>query len=170
MDKTQSGRPVNASRPARRSLVEFALPPSGAPAEIPSAPRPVRAGKPAKKASDGGIKIIHEPSDLQAASAAHPEPRQPEIGIPASSVSKNTPSVATVAAEYPARVFELMMANVSTALEYAQRMASVKTPTEFVELSMNHGRKQMKLVIKQAADLGSMAQSLATAGVPRTHE
>jgi hypothetical protein len=79
MDKTQSGRPANASRPARRSLAEFALPPSGAPVEIPSATRPVLPGKPAKKASDEGIKIIHEPSDLQAASAAHPEPREPEI-------------------------------------------------------------------------------------------
>jgi len=170
MDKTQSGRPVNASRPARRSLVEFALPPSGAPAEIPSAPRPVRAGKSAKKASDKGIKITHEPSDLQTAPAAHPEPREPEIVIPASSAGKNTPSVAKVAAEYPARVFELMMANISTTLEYAQRLVNVRTPTEFVELSMSHGRKQLELVIKQAADLGSIAQSLATPSVGLTRK
>jgi hypothetical protein len=170
MDKTQSGRPANASRPARRSLAEFALPPSGAPVEIPSATRPVLPGKPAKKASDEGIKIIHEPSDLQAASAAHPEPREPEISIPTSSAGKNTPSVAKVAAEYPARVFELMMANVSTTLEYAQRLVNVRTPTEFVELSMSHGRKQLELVVKQAADLGSMAQELATASVVRTRE
>ena len=170
MDKTQSGRPANASRPARRSLAEFALPPSGAPVENPSAARPVRAGKSAKKASDKGIKITHEPSDLQTAPAAHPEPREPEIVIPASSAGKNTPSVAKVAAEYPARVFELMMANISTTLEYAQRLVNMKTPTEFVELSMSLGRKQMELVIKQAADLGSIAQSLATPGVERTRK
>jgi Phasin protein len=166
MDKPQSGRPANAARPARRSLVEFALPPSGAPVEIPSAARPVRPDKPAKKTSDGGIKIIHEPSDLQTA----PDAREPEISIPTSSAGKNTPSVAKVAVEYPARVFELMMANVSTTLEYAQRLVNVKTPTEFVELSMSHGRKQLELVIKQAADLGSIAQELATASVVRTRE
>jgi hypothetical protein len=170
MDKTQSGRPANASRPARRSLVEFALPPSGAPAEIPSAARPVRADKPAKKVSDGGIKIIHEPSDLQVASAAPPEPREPEVSIPAASAGKNAPSVAKVAAEYPTTMFELMMANVSTTLEYAQRLVAVKTPTEFVELSMSHGRKQLELVIKQAADLGSIAQSLATPSVGPTRK
>jgi hypothetical protein len=141
-----------------------------APVENPSATRPARPDKPAKKASDGGMKIIHDPSDLQAASAAPPEPREPEISIPTSSASKNTPSVAKVAAEYPASVFELMMANVSTTLEYAQRLANVKTPTEFVELSINHGRKQLELVIKQAADVGSIAQSLATASIGRKRE
>jgi hypothetical protein len=170
MDKTQSGRPANASRPARRSLVEFALPPSGAPAEIPSATRAVRPDKPAKKTSSGGIKIIHEPSDLQTASDAHPDTREPEISIPTSNAGKNTPSVAKVAVEYPARVFELMMANVSSTLEYAQRLVNVKTPTEFFELSMSHGRKQLELVIEQAADLGSIAQRLATASVERTRE
>jgi hypothetical protein len=150
--------------------VEFALPPSGAPAEIPSATRPLRPVKPAKKTSDGGIKIIHEPSDLQTASDAHPDAREPEISIPASNAGKNTPSVAKVAIEYPARVFELMMANVSSTLEYAQRLVNVKTPTEFFELSMSHGRKQLELVIEQAADLGSIVQRLATANVERTRE
>jgi hypothetical protein len=150
--------------------VDFALPPSGAPVEIPSATRPVRAGKPAKKASDGGMKIIPEPSDLQTASAAHPAAREPEISIPTWSAGKNTPSVPKVAAEDPATVFELMMANVSTTLECAQRLVNVKTPTEFVELSMSHGRKQLELAIKQAADLGSIAQRLATASVARTRE
>lgn len=170
MDKTQSGRPANAARPARRSLVEFALPPIGAPVEISSATRPVRPDKPAKKTSDGGIKVIREPSDLQTAPDAHPDAREPEISIRSSSAAENTPSAAKVAVEYPAWVFELMMANVSTTLEYAQRLANVKTPTEFFELSMSHGRKQLELVIEQAADLGSMAQRLATASVERTRE
>lgn len=170
MDKTQSGRPANVPRPARRSLAEFALPASGEPVEIPSATRPVRTGKPAKKTSGGGIEFVHEPSGLQTAQAAHPDAREPEISVSMSSAGKNTPSVAKVAVEYPARVFELMMANVSTTLEYAQRLAAVKTPTEFVELSMSHGRKQLELVIKQAADLGSMAQRLATPSVERTRE
>ena len=63
-----------------------------------------------------------------------------------------------------------MIANISTTLEYAQRLVNVKTPTEFVELSMSHGRKQLELVIKQAADLGSIAQSLATPSVGPTRK
>jgi hypothetical protein len=64
----------------------------------------------------------------------------------------------------------VLINNVSTTLEYAQRLVNVRTPTEFVELSMSHGRKQLELVVKQAADLGSMAQELATASVVRTRE
>ena len=49
MDQQQSGRPTNASRPTRRSLVEFALPVDGMPADPPSSAQrlPAAQGAPA---------------------------------------------------------------------------------------------------------------------------
>jgi hypothetical protein len=78
---------------------------------------------------------------------------------------KATPAAAKVADEYRAKAFELMSANINTTLEYAQRLVNVKTPTEFVELSMSHSRKQLELIMKQTAELGSIAQRLATPGI-----
>jgi hypothetical protein len=108
--------------------------------------------------------------ELPTALAAHPDAREQENSVCSSIFDKNTPSAARVAVEYRARAFELMMANVSSTLEYAQRLVNVKTPTEFVELSISHGRKQVESVINQAADLGSIALRLATASVERTRE
>jgi hypothetical protein len=54
-----------------------------------------------------------------------------------------------------------MTSNVNTTLEYAQRLVNVKTPSEFVELSTSHARKQFESIMKQTAELGSIAQKLA---------
>jgi hypothetical protein len=76
-----------------------------------------------------------------------------------------TSAVAKVADEYRAKAFNLMSANINSTLEYAQRLVNVKTPSEFVELSTSHARKQFDLIMKQTVELGSIAQSLATPGV-----
>jgi hypothetical protein len=251
MNQPQSGRRASASRPARLSLVEFALPASGAPETSPAArPVPVHAAKPvpvmrkekqrsnkqrSKKIDKGRKKIMHEPlnedkkiaaSDLhpatdlngappadnplfhhfedmtsvaakaardyrswmlgqmkismcaaldyanglasvnsRIASATDPDTTEPARNAAAQSADKMTPTVAKVADEYRAKAFELMSANMSTTLEYAQRLVNVKTPTEFVELSTNHARKQFELIMKQTAELGSIAQKLATPDV-----
>jgi len=72
-----------------------------------------------------------------------------------------------VAGEYRVKAFELMTANINATLEYAQSLVNVKTPTEFVELSTSHARKQSELILKQTAELVSIAQRLATSNVER---
>jgi len=96
---------------------------------------------------------------------ADPDTAEPARNAAAPSADQMTPTVAKVADEYPAKAFELMSANMSTTLEYAQRLVNVKTPTEFVELSTNHARKQFELILKQTAELGLIAQRLATPDV-----
>jgi hypothetical protein len=247
MDQPQSGRPASASRPARRSLVEFALPASDALVEMPSAPRPLPTVQPAlatqpdkqpfktsgkrrdkimhqplnedQKVAASGLRqtnnlddamleddaIFHQFEDMTSAAAkaakdyrswtlehmkinicatldyanglasvnsrtdlvAHPDTREQGKSTYSQSADKTTPAVAKVADEYRAKAFELMTANINTTLEYAQRLVTVKTPTEFVELSTSHARKQLELIIKQTADLGSIAQRLATSNVER---
>jgi hypothetical protein len=74
---------------------------------------------------------------------------------------------AKAAQEYRVRAFELITANVNATLEYAQQLASVKSPTEFIELSTNHARKNMELTMKHTAALAELSHSLATTNAER---
>ena len=65
------------------------------------------------------------------------------------------------AADFRAESFELMNANVFTALEYAREVLRTTTAAEFVELSSAQARKQCELILKQARVLGSLAQTTA---------
>lgn len=55
-----------------------------------------------------------------------------------------------------------MTDNINTTLEYAERLVNVKTPNEFIELSTIPTRKQLEFILKQTAELGSIAHRLAT--------
>jgi len=68
------------------------------------------------------------------------------------------PAVAKVAGEYWAKTFELLMATNSTTFAYTQRLANVKTPAEFVELSTSLARKHLEFIVEQTAEFGSIAQ------------
>jgi Phasin protein len=49
--------------------------------------------------------------------------------------------------EYRTRALELINANLNANLEYAWRLASVRSPAEFIELSTNHACGHFKLVM-----------------------
>ena len=54
-----------------------------------------------------------------------------------------------------------MTYSLSATVQYAQRLAHVKSPMEFMELSTDQARKQFELAVKQSAELGSIAQRMA---------
>jgi hypothetical protein len=100
-------------------------------------------------------------------SVAHPDAPDQGKNTSSQGADKTTPAVAKIADEYRAKAFELMTANMKTTLEYAQKLVNVKTPIEFLELSTGHARKQFELIMKQTAELGSIAQRLAAPNVER---
>ena len=67
--------------------------------------------------------------------------------------------------EYNSKVVEFTQANTKSYVEFVQKLASVKSPSEFIELSTNHGRGQLETVAEQAKQLAELAQkvTLATA-------
>lgn len=75
-------------------------------------------------------------------------------------------SVAKAAEDYRSRMFQFMKANLNTMLEYAERLATVKTPTEFIEVSTNHARKQFDTIASQTNELREIAQKLSTWNKP----
>jgi|ERR1700730_14709508 hypothetical protein len=240
MDQPQSVRQAGVSRPARRSLAEFALPATGMVEELPAAAPPLPTGQPAsttqrdaqpsmpidneryhvvhtpvnadhESAANGLAQandlraaeveddpLLHQFEDMtlaaakaakdyrflmlehmkinmaaaltcvnglaavnsQMASAAHFDASERETSPHPQSVEEAVPTE-EVADEYRVKAFDLMTTNMNTTLEYAQRLAHVKTPSELIELATSQARKQFDLMVQQTSELGSIAQRLA---------
>jgi hypothetical protein len=70
-------------------------------------------------------------------------------------------SATKAAEEYRSRMFQFMKANLNAMLEYAERLATVKSPTEFIEVSTNYAQKQFEAVTAQSQELGTLTQKLS---------
>ena len=69
------------------------------------------------------------------------------------------------AQDYQTKIMEFANSNTEAAFEFAQKMAGVKSPTEFFELSTNHSRKQLETLTEQAKELATLAQKVTMATV-----
>ena len=66
------------------------------------------------------------------------------------------------ASEYSARLMEIVKANTTTNLDFAQELLGVKSPSEAMGLWTSHTRKQMETVTAQAKELSELGQKVAT--------
>jgi phasin len=66
------------------------------------------------------------------------------------------------ASEYSAKLMEFMKANTSTALDFAQQLLSVKSPSEAMELWTSHARKQFEGFTAHTKELTELTQKVAT--------
>jgi phasin len=66
------------------------------------------------------------------------------------------------ATDYNLKVIEIARTNTNTAFDYAHELLGVKSPSEFVELSAAHARKQFEVITAQAKELAELAQKVAT--------
>ena len=67
--------------------------------------------------------------------------------------------------DYNNKFIEFAHANTNAAFDFVQKLSSVKSPAEFVELSTKHARKQFETLTEQTKQLAAIAQkvTLATA-------
>ena len=64
-----------------------------------------------------------------------------------------------------AKVMEFAAANCNATLEYLSKLASTKTPSEFIELTTRHVREQTEALTRQARELREMTEKfLSKAG------
>jgi phasin len=66
------------------------------------------------------------------------------------------------ATDYNLKVIEIARANTYTAVDNAFELLGAKSPTEFVELSTKHARKQFEAMAAQTKELTELAQKVAT--------
>jgi phasin len=84
----------------------------------------------------------------------------------ATNLMKNSYSTAIQGAQdYQAKVMEFANSNTEAAFEFAQKIAGVKSPSEFFELSTNHSREQFETLTEQARELATLAQKVTMATV-----
>src|ERR1700690_2567114 len=84
----------------------------------------------------------------------------------ATDLIKNSYSTAVKGApEYNTKVNEFAQTNTKVALEFVQKLLGVKSPSDVIELSTDHSRKQYEILGEQAKVLAALAQKVTLATV-----
>jgi phasin len=79
----------------------------------------------------------------------------------ATDILKDTYATAAKGAtEYNLKVIEIARTNTNAAFEHAQELIGAKSPSEFVELSTAHARKQFDTMMAQTKELTELAQKV----------
>src|ERR1700754_2114495 len=65
------------------------------------------------------------------------------------------------AGEYSAKVMEIVKANTTASLDFAQELLGVKSPSEAMELWTSHTRKQFEAFTAGTKELAELAQKVA---------
>jgi phasin len=65
------------------------------------------------------------------------------------------------ASEYSAKLMEIMKANTSATLDFAQELIAVKSPSEAMALWSSHGKKQFETLTAHAKELAELSQKVA---------
>ena len=74
-------------------------------------------------------------------------------------------TVAKGAADFNVQWIEMVLANTNATLDFARQLAGVKSPSEFLEMSTAHARKQVDTFTKQSQQLAGLAQKVTTDAV-----
>lgn len=82
----------------------------------------------------------------------------------ATTLMKDSYSTAVKGAQdYNTKFIEFARANTDTAFEFAQKLSSVKSPSEFFELSTSQSRKHFETLTEQTKELAELAQKITLA-------
>ena len=65
--------------------------------------------------------------------------------------------------DYNSKLIEFTDANTKTAVDFAQRMSGVKSPSEFFQLSTDLAQQQLETLTKQTQQLSALAQQVTLA-------
>jgi phasin len=66
------------------------------------------------------------------------------------------------AADFNSHLLEIAQENMNAAFDFARQLTRVKSPSEFLELSAAHARKQFEKYTEQTQRLTSLAQKVTT--------
>jgi phasin len=66
------------------------------------------------------------------------------------------------ASEYSAKLMEIVKANTTASLDFAQELIGVKTPSEALELWTSHAKKQFETFSAYSKELAELSQKVAT--------
>jgi phasin len=115
-----------------------------------------------------GAEVLRDAAETGSAQAEQAFKKVSAAAADAASLMRDTYSTAAVRTqEYNAKFIEFAQKNTKTAFAFAQQLASVKSPSEFFELSANETRKQFDVLTEQARELSALAQKIVSATAER---
>jgi phasin len=115
--------------------------------------------------STSAPQAFQEMADKGTAQAKENFEKMSAAGTEAVEVIKTSYSVALKGVhEYNTKLIDFAKANADTAFEFFNKLSRVKSPSEFVELSTEHSRKQFETLNEQIKQLVSIAQKATLAG------
>jgi hypothetical protein len=76
-------------------------------------------------------------------------------------LERQLPAPAEAIEQYQAKAIELMNADVGATLDYARRLAEVRSPAEFIAAAATYACRHFELMMTHATALGVLSQSLA---------
>ena len=65
------------------------------------------------------------------------------------------------AVDYNTRLVEFAFINVGSAFEYARKLLSVKSASEFVEVVVDHTREQLEALSEQVEELSALVEKVS---------
>jgi phasin len=71
-------------------------------------------------------------------------------------------TVSKGASDYSAKLMEIMKANTTATLDFAQALIAVKSPSEAMELWSSHAKKQFEAFTANTKDLAELTKKVAT--------
>ena len=84
----------------------------------------------------------------------------------ANDLIKNSYSTAVKGAQdYNTKFIEFAQTNTESAFDFVQKLSGVKSPSDFIELSTEHSRKQLETLTEQTKELAALAQKVTLATV-----
>src|ERR1700682_3523890 len=63
---------------------------------------------------------------------------------------------------YSAKLMEMMKANTTATLDFAQELVAIKSPSEAIELWTSHAKKQFEALTAHSKELAELTQKIAT--------
>jgi len=84
----------------------------------------------------------------------------------ATALIKNSYTTAVEGArDYNTKFIEFAQTNTEAAFDFVQKLSGVKSPSDFIELSTEHSRKQLETLTEQTKELAALAQKVTLATV-----
>jgi Phasin protein len=88
--------------------------------------------------------------------------REQEINSDTPNPNRQLPAPSEAFDDYRAKAVELINASVNASLDYAQRLAGLRSPAEFIALSTDNACRYLELIMTHTAAVGALSQSFAT--------
>lgn len=120
--------------------------------------------KPVGSSRTDGTRALGATADNGTAQAKEMFEKMNAATAEAATLMKDSYSAAVKGAQdYNTKFIEFAHANTEAAFEFAQKLSSVKSPSECFELSSSHSRRQLETLTEQTKELTALAQKITLA-------